>query len=422
MKVVTKIVPVFMLILLVPLTSYGQQEVSSLEINMKYPGGDRADYHGTALKIYQDNAKNPFKTMESLSGNPFNIPLPIGHRYKIEVYVNSMFANVDYVDLQNGNEKLQLNMPTPGSIRLTAVYNDGDTPIDNATVMIKSDDGAYEYWTNSTTDNDGNTIRFWLQPTIFNDDHYVASVLIGNDLSYNYYPIRILPNVSQDIKIITPWPAEMPPLVVSVYKSPYQKISKSDGNFVVQAYNSKENRTAESKVNVVGEAYFSSLKVGSYIFRAIDLNDDKNVEWGTAKMIIDGKQTSVQIFENQINNVNVALYPRIYNATALAQNEPMHQIMTSADPVPVQDLPLKQFKAGTLARDVKCNDAFILVLKTENGMPACVKSDTITTLLERGWISIHDLTTIQMTIDFWCEKEHPPSQFVHLCPLPTRPT
>ncbi|OLB91540.1 MAG: hypothetical protein AUH25_02405 [Thaumarchaeota archaeon 13_1_40CM_38_12] len=294
-----KILPVFILILLVPVISYGEQGMGSLEIYIKSTDGERADYHGMALKIYQDNAKVPFKTIESLSGNPYKISLPLGHTYKIEDLVSSMYASVGYVTLQNGDERLELTVPSPGSIRFIAVYNDGNTPINNATVMVKSNDGTYEYWTNSTTDYLGDTIRFWLQPTIVDDDYYVTTVSIGNDLSYSYYPISILPGVSRDIKITTPWPDVGPPLVVSVYKSLLQKVSKSDGGFAVQLYDNNGNKIDESKVNVMGEAYFSNIKVGSYTFRVIELNDDKSMTWGSSDVILDGKQTAIKIVKDQ---------------------------------------------------------------------------------------------------------------------------
>ncbi|HEV2192888.1 MAG TPA: hypothetical protein VGR54_04625 [Nitrosopumilaceae archaeon] len=301
MKIETKLIPIFVLILLVPLTSYGQQ-TGTLEIDLKSVGGEMTDYHGMALKIYQDNQKIPFKTIGSLSGNPYKVCLPIGYQYKVEVYASSMYANIGYVDLQNSNEKLDLVIPNPGSVLFTAVYNDGTTPINNATVIVKSGNGTYEYWTPSTTNEDGKTIRFWLEPTISNDDHYIANISIENNLSYSYSPVSILPGMPSDIKIVTPWPPVTPPLVTSIYKSPIQKISKSDGNFVVQLYDNKKNKVSESKVDIRGEAYFSNLKVGSYILRAIDLNDDNNRVWGVTNIVLDGKQTSVQIFKNQTNN------------------------------------------------------------------------------------------------------------------------
>jgi len=301
MKIETKIIPVFILILLIPLVSY-EQQTGTLEIDLKSMDGEMTDYHGMALKIYQNNGKIPFTTIGSLSGNPYKISLPIGYQYKVEVYASSMYANVGYVNLQNNNEKLELVMPNPGSVLFTAVYNDGTTPINNATVIVKSSNGTYEYWTPSTTNEDGNTVRFWLQPTITNADHYVANISIGNNLSYVYSPVNILPGKSNNIKIVTPWPSVAPPLVASIYKSPLQKISKSDGNFVVRLYDNNENKVSESNVDVRGEAYFSNLKVGSYILRAIDLNDDNNRVWGVANVMDDGKQTTIQIFKNQTNN------------------------------------------------------------------------------------------------------------------------
>jgi hypothetical protein len=300
MEIETKIVPVLILILLVPLTSYEEQGVGSLQIDMKSSwGNERVDYHGMSLKVYQDSTVTPFKTIDSLSENPYKVPLPIGHRYKIEAYVSSMYASVGYVNLQNNNEKLELIIPISGSVRFTAVYNDGNTPIDGASVKIKSHDGTYEYWTASTTDTLGNTIRFWLQPTILDNDYYIADISIGNDLLYSYYPLNIRPGTSRDVKIVTPWPEMEPQLVVSVYQSPLQKISKPDGDFTVELYDSNKEKIATSKVSSRGDAYFSNLKVGSYTLRVVNLNDAKNVEWGTANMIVDGKQSSIQIFKNQ---------------------------------------------------------------------------------------------------------------------------
>lgn len=47
--------------------------------------------------------------------------------------------------------------------------------------------------------------------------------------------------------------------------------------------------------------------------------------------------------------------------------------------------PLKQFKSGIKATDVKCKEDLQLVIKGENDSPACVKHDTAQILIERGW-------------------------------------
>ena len=47
--------------------------------------------------------------------------------------------------------------------------------------------------------------------------------------------------------------------------------------------------------------------------------------------------------------------------------------------------PLQQFKSGTSATSVKCNEGFTLVIKIENGSPACVTSKVAQALTARGW-------------------------------------
>lgn len=58
---------------------------------------------------------------------------------------------------------------------------------------------------------------------------------------------------------------------------------------------------------------------------------------------------------------------------------------TSRVIVPVAESPLKQFKSGIEANDVKCEQGLQLVIKSEDNSPACVKSQTAQKLVERGW-------------------------------------
>lgn len=47
--------------------------------------------------------------------------------------------------------------------------------------------------------------------------------------------------------------------------------------------------------------------------------------------------------------------------------------------------PLKQFKSGVVAKDVKCANNLQLIIKAKDGSPACVKPETTKILYERGW-------------------------------------
>ena len=51
----------------------------------------------------------------------------------------------------------------------------------------------------------------------------------------------------------------------------------------------------------------------------------------------------------------------------------------------VIDPPLKQLKNGVSINDIKCIDGTQLILKKEDGSPACVKPEDATRLIERGW-------------------------------------
>ena len=47
--------------------------------------------------------------------------------------------------------------------------------------------------------------------------------------------------------------------------------------------------------------------------------------------------------------------------------------------------PLKQFKSGITSNDVKCDEGFQAIWKTEDGSPACVKPATAQILIEHNW-------------------------------------
>ncbi|MHB8601892.1 MAG: hypothetical protein ACYC9R_04555, partial [Nitrosotalea sp.] len=47
--------------------------------------------------------------------------------------------------------------------------------------------------------------------------------------------------------------------------------------------------------------------------------------------------------------------------------------------------PLQQFLSGIAAKDIKCENDLQLILKAEDGSPACVKPTTYNILIERGW-------------------------------------
>ncbi|HEU5221517.1 MAG TPA: hypothetical protein VFU58_05605 [Candidatus Nitrosotalea sp.] len=47
--------------------------------------------------------------------------------------------------------------------------------------------------------------------------------------------------------------------------------------------------------------------------------------------------------------------------------------------------PLEQVKSGVHANEVQCKQGFVLVIKAEDGSPACVYSQVAQILIQRGW-------------------------------------
>ncbi|MBI3639627.1 MAG: polysaccharide deacetylase family protein [Thaumarchaeota archaeon] len=327
-KQVTKfIIPLFLvLIALQPVIVYADQGTGAIEIDVKYTNHDRADYSSMTVKVYQDFNTTPYREIASLSANPYNIvSLPIGHKYKVELYANGMYANTGYVDLQSTQVVLDLTIPLPGGVRFNVFYNDGLTPIDGANISIKSQDG--KQWTEGTTDNNGQTTRFWIQSTNLQDNYYITDVSIGENLLYSYFPVALLPGIPQEAKIVTPWPPIVNSLLtVEVFKSSSKVVTPSDGNFVVELYDNNGNKIKDSPTNSRGESYFTNLKVGDYVFRAINLNDSS--EWGNTKITINGNQNTIQIFKSQ---PVITIGKQTSNTT---KNQPIQTSNTTKNPTP----------------------------------------------------------------------------------------
>lgn len=70
-------------------------------------------------------------------------------------------------------------------------------------------------------------------------------------------------------------------------------------------------------------------------------------------------------------------YGSAYNLSGIENQD----LDVSADIVP----PLKQFKSGIPANIVKCDDSLQLVIKADDGVPACVRPDNVSKLVYRGW-------------------------------------
>ena len=289
---------VFFIIISSASLSFAQEDTGSIDVIIRYNTFDKIDTYAAVLKVYQDNNKDPFVVIRFPESNPIMIDsLPLGHKYKVEVYVNGMLAGSEKIDV-NGNEEMEIIIPTSGGMIFRAVYNDGSTAIVGATISIFSDDT--QLWVQDTTDTTGKTMRFWLQSNNAIDGYYVAEVIIDGSVVFTSPKhIKYFPNLQGVIQINTSWPKIVDKLItVSVYKDASQKVTKSDGSFVVELYDVKNNKVDQSSVSYRGEAHFTNLKVGQYSFKAIKQPSDTNSEAiviGVTNSTITGKESTIVI-------------------------------------------------------------------------------------------------------------------------------
>lgn len=282
---------------LIPVPSFADT-TGSIAVTLAYTNGDTADYWPVSLAIYQDSSQTPYKIIESLTGNPFNIvSLPIGHQYKIVAYANSMYSSVAYVDLEQPQQAVTVNLPLPGGMRVNAFYNDGVTPIANATVYVRAAQDN-KTWGHSITNVDGSSLRFWIEPTTSTGDHYIVDIHIGNHLVYSASPIYLRPGIAQEIKVTTSWPPIVNSLVtVNVLNSQSHPVSTTDGKFSVNLFDSNGNMVSNSPVTSRGVATFSNLKVGDYTFKVTKTGE--NSTWASASVTEDGTNTIFQVIQSQ---------------------------------------------------------------------------------------------------------------------------
>lgn len=289
------------------------EDSQSLQIEVKYTNGDRIDAYQTNYIIYQDSEKTPFFEKELVT-NPETIDLPKDHRYKVEVYVNGIFSEVGYVELKDHSEKLEINIPLPGGLKFNVFFEDGQTPINGATVIIKSQDGKEQRV--GKTDDLGQTMRYWLQSTTLKENYYVAEIYFDEFMLTNISNIKVHQGIAQEQKIIVPIPPIIDDLVTfNLIDTDSNKILKSIGNYSVLLSGQKNIRLNEPITGPKGEIYFSNIPSGVYSVSVLRDNV-KDPLWKDTKIILSGNQTEFTL--SQTNPIS-PFYPE-ENLTEIEEN------------------------------------------------------------------------------------------------------
>lgn len=268
------------------------EQNGSLTMNLKYIAGDRVSASQTSLKIYRDFDRTPYMQLQSLSRNPYTVTsLPLFHQYKIETYVGGMLSSTNLVTLDKPEQDLDVNIPNGGSVLVSVYYSDGQTPITNASVSIRSQDNKTRE--TGITDPDGLVSKFYLPSTIAYGNYYVVNAQINNHLKFSSTPITLQPDDGNEVKLIAPWPSVIQNLVtVKVYNQ--TKLLSSYGKpYAVDMFDDKGNKLAESPINIHGEGYFWSVKTGDYVFKVVNTTSDRVL--GNLIATLDGTKNNFDV-------------------------------------------------------------------------------------------------------------------------------
>lgn len=107
------------------------------------------------------------------------------------------------------------------------------------------------------------------------------------------------------------------------------------------------------------------------------------------------EDANTQVFDGYfIRITEVEPYPT--SSTPIMPSE--YQITFLVSQTKTLDSPLKQFKMGVPIEKIQCKEGLVLVIRSSNSSPACVKSDSAEKLQERGWAESPEDASMQPTI------------------------
>jgi peptidoglycan/xylan/chitin deacetylase (PgdA/CDA1 family) len=281
------------------------EDLSQVEIDIRNSNGDRTGASNVVFKVYQYTKDTPLYTeLKPKSDYPYFVTyLPVDQKYRLDGFVNGIFAGSSIIDIKNNYEQIDFVLPKSGGMNLQIVYNDKHTPIVGAAVNIKNQDG--KILRKDFSDKDGYTLSFSSLPTIREGDFYQVEISLAENITHTYSPVKLQPGFTKDIKIITSWPPVIDSLItVYAYDNNLQPIISDDGEYIAELYDTTNNKIVHSQFNNRGEAFFSNLHVNNYnlLVKNIDKNETTIVANKTITILGNTSEIDVVIAQNLTSN------------------------------------------------------------------------------------------------------------------------
>jgi len=292
-------------VMLLGLSSTYAEDLAQVEIEIKNSDGDRTGASSVTFQVYQYSKNALYTELKPKSDYPyFVVSLPVGQKYRLDGFVNEMFAGSLIINVQN-DEQIDFVLSQSSSMNVQVLYSDAYTPIVGATVALKNQDD--KILRKDYSDKDGNTLRFGTTPTMHENDFYQFEISIGQNITYVTSPIKLPPGLTKDIKITTPWPKIVDSLItVNAHRDDLQPITSDDGKFVAELYDMNNNKIANSEFSFRGEAYFSNLHVSNYnlLVKNIDKNETTVVANKTITILGNTSEIEVVFEQHLLSNID----------------------------------------------------------------------------------------------------------------------
>ncbi|MDE1813238.1 MAG: hypothetical protein KGH87_00680 [Thaumarchaeota archaeon] len=177
-----------------------------------------------------------------------------------------------------------------------------------------------------------------------------------------------------------------PPFFNTVWSKPY---ADAQGDIAIiddPKFQSDEKAQEElNKKLVIARDAISNLmgsKMGTIPFNSVGvdvINSTLDIGIDSAKAVL-----SEEAYEKKIKDI-VGDIPIKITFGQIVADAPILDTLAAKNSVSISLSPLQQFKSGVSPLNVKCSTNYSLIIKKEDGSPACVKLDVAYMLIKREW-------------------------------------
>lgn len=257
--------------LLLPIISVYAQDVDfgELVISPLFSNGERAGPYGIEIKIYNENTNDLIENLKPNFTSPYFVTkLPMEHKYRIETFVNDMKISTDIFKLTDSFQIIEPKLLYPAGLKYNVYYNDGQTPLQGSKIQLLSHNGTVI--SEDYIDNQGQSLRFWISPTIEPSNYYFPVISIDENLTFNGTTIKLNPGQMKDVDIVTPWPKVINSLITVSIEKDKENRELNFENYTVGLVDKNKQQVKKSNIDWQNRAFFSNIKVGSYFIRITD--------------------------------------------------------------------------------------------------------------------------------------------------------